>query len=73
MASRDRRMVGYRVPTEWAALTDEQRGMGSLAGFKRGSRAGFLAEYGASACGGCYVCMGEQRGPEGERDEQEEE
>ena len=73
LASRDRRMVGYRVPTEWATLTNEQRGMGSLAGFKRGSRDGFLAGYGASACRGCYVCMGEQRGQEGERDEQEEE
>ena len=55
-------MVGYRVPTEWATLTEAQRGMGSLAAFKRGSRAGFLAEYAADACAGCYVCM-EQRGP----------
>ena len=40
-ASRDHRSVGYRVPTEWASLTEEQRGMGSLAGFKRRSRDGF--------------------------------
>ncbi len=38
--------------------------MGSLEGFKGGSRDGFLAGYAASACGGCYVCMGEQRGQE---------
>ena len=34
--------------------------MGSLAGFKRGSRDGFLAGYGAFVCvaRGCYVCNG---------------
>ena len=66
LAARDRGMVGYRVPTEWAtltwSLTEAQRGTGSLAAFKRGSRAGFLAEYAAAACAGCYVCM-VQRGP----------
>ena len=51
-------MVGYRVPTEWATLTNEQRGMGSLAGFKRGSRAGLLAVYAGFTCAGCYVCAG---------------
>ena len=52
--------MGYRVPCEWASLTDDQRGMGSLAGFKRGSRDGFLAEYGAFVCvvRDCYVCGG---------------
>ena len=52
--------MGYRVPCEWASLTDDQRGMGSLAGFKRGSRDGFLAEYGAFVCvvRDCYVCRG---------------
>ena len=49
-------MVGYRVPKEWATLTDAQKGVGSLAAFKRGSRGGFLAEYGAFACAGCWVC-----------------
>ena len=61
LATRDRGMVGYRVPTEWATLTDAQREVGSLAAFKRGSRAWFLAEYAAAACAGCYVCL-EQRG-----------
>ena len=41
--------------------------MGSLAGFKRESRAGFLAEYGASVCvvRGCYVCTGGEGGRNG--------
>ena len=61
LSSRDHAAVGYRVPKEWAALTEAQRGVGSLAAFKRGSRAGFLAEYGASECGevGCVICAGE--------------
>ena len=42
-------------------IATSQRGMGSLAGFKRGSRAGFLAGYALDACAGCYVCN-EQRG-----------
>ena len=59
LSSRDHGSVGYRVPTEWATLSADQRGAGSLAGFKRGSRAGFLAAYGAFRCAGCYVCAGE--------------
>ena len=60
LAGRDHRSVGYRVPKEWGSLTDDQRGMGSLAGFKRGSRDGFLAVYGASVyvVRGYYVCRG---------------
>ena len=56
--ARDHRMVGYRVPKEWATLTEAQRGVGSLAAFKRGSRAGFLAGYGAFVCADadCWVC-----------------
>ena len=52
--------VGYRVPNEWASLSEAQRGMGSLAGFKRGSRRGFLEGYGSSVCrdGACAVCGG---------------
>ena len=59
VASRDHASVGYRVPREWAQLTDGQRGAGSLAAFKRGSRAGFLGEYGGFVCRTreCGVCM----------------
>ena len=63
VAGRDHRMVGYRVPAEWATLARAQREVGSLAAFKRGSRAGFLRGYAAAVCmvRGCYVCEG-QRG-----------
>ena len=52
--------MGYRVPVEWAALTEAQRGAASLSAFKGGSRRGFLASYGLFVCvdGGCTVCGG---------------
>ena len=58
LSTRDHRSVGYRVPSEWATLTEGQRGRVSLSGFKRGSRLGFLAGYGAFVCAerGCRVC-----------------
>ena len=58
VTARDHRMMGYRVPREWATLTEVQRGIGSLGAFKRESRRGFVAEYGAFSCGavGCWVC-----------------
>ena len=58
LATRDHGAVGYRVPQEWGSLSEAQRGARSLAGFKRGSRAGFLAGYAAFECVGCYVCAG---------------
>ena len=60
VATGDHASVGYRVPKEWAGLTEEQRGVGSLAAFKRRSRAGFLWEYGLSVCEvtGCGVWGG---------------
>ena len=59
-STRDQRSVGYRVPSEWAALTEAQRGSVSLSAFKEGSRRGFLASYGSFACRdrGCGVCGG---------------
>ena len=59
LTARDHQMVGYRVPKEWGTLTEGQREVGSLAAFKRGSRAGFLAGYGSFACGvrDCGVCL----------------
>ena len=61
LTARDHRLVGYRVPKEWAVLSEELRGVGSLAAFKRRSRAGFLAEYGEFVCGvrHCRVCLSE--------------
>ena len=46
VGTRDHRSVGYRVPKEWAGMAQEDREVGSLAAFRRRSRAGFLAEYG---------------------------
>ena len=40
MTTGDHRLVGYRVPKEWATLSEDRRGVGSLAAFKRGSRGG---------------------------------
>ena len=56
----DQRSVGYRVPGEWAALTEAQRGSVSLSAFKGESRRGFLALYGSFVCRkvGCVVCVG---------------
>ena len=58
VTARDHWVVGYRVPKEWATLTEAQRGVGSLAAFKRGSRGAFLAGYGMFVCAdvGCWVC-----------------
>ena len=58
LSTRDHRSVGYRIPKEWATVSEVQRGVGSLGAFKRGSRAGFLAGYRAFRCGGCRVCGG---------------
>ena len=40
LATRDHRAVGYRVPKEWGSLSEAERGVPSLAAFKRGSRGG---------------------------------
>ena len=58
--TRDHRSLGYRDPAEWAGMAVGEREMGSLAAFKRGSRAGFLGEYAAFVCqvASCGVCGG---------------
>ena len=60
VSTRDYRALGYRVPSEWAAISKELRGMESLAAFKRASRAGFIRDYHLFVCGvrDCYVCGG---------------
>ena len=60
LSTRDQQSVGYRVPVEWAALTEAQRGAVSLSAFKGGSRRGFLVSYGLYVCvdEGCTVCGG---------------
>ena len=42
LSTRDHRSVGYKVPKEWGSLPVGLKGAGSLAAFKRQSRAGFL-------------------------------
>ena len=58
VGTRDHRSVGFRVPGEWALLPEGERRVGNLGAFKRGSRAGFLRDYGAFVCGvrECGVC-----------------
>ena len=58
VGTRDHRSIGYRVPIEWAGMAEEEREVGSLAAFKRRSRAGFLGEYAMFVCqvSGCGVC-----------------
>ena len=60
VGTRDHRSVGYRVPVEWAGMAGELREVGSLAAFKKRSRAGFLGGYGMFACmlSECAVCGG---------------
>ena len=52
--------TGSLLSVEWAGMAVEEREGGSLAAFKRRSRAGFLAGYGGFECGvlGCGVCGG---------------
>ena len=38
VSTRDSRSVGYRIPKEWASLTEAHRGAASLASFKRAHR-----------------------------------
>jgi hypothetical protein len=54
----DRRLLGYRVPKEWGTLTEEQRAVALVAGFKRSLKSDFLVQYETFQCGvaGCWVC-----------------
>jgi hypothetical protein len=53
-----RRLVGYRIPTEWGTLMEEQRAIALVAGFKRSLMGDFLVQHEAFQCGvvGCWVC-----------------
>ena len=60
LSTRDQRSVGYRIPREWATLSEERRQLASLSAFKGGSRRDFLGVCGAFVCCavGCVVCGG---------------
>jgi hypothetical protein len=53
----DHKLVGYKIPMEWGTLTEEQRAVMLIAGFKRSTKGDFLVQYGAFQCGmvGCWV------------------
>ena len=67
LSAREHRSVGYRVPKEWATLTEGLRGMGSSAGFKKRSKRDLLSRYSDFACEeqGCRICRGQTEGLEG--------
>jgi hypothetical protein len=58
VSTKDCRLVGYRIPTEWRTLTEEQRAIPSVVGYKRSSKGDFLVQCGVFQCGvvGCLVC-----------------
>jgi hypothetical protein len=64
----DHRLVAYRVPAKWRTLTEEQRGMGSVGGFKRSSKGDFLVGYGLFQCGVVYCWVCGDRGDRGAGD-----
>ena len=61
LSAREHRSVGYRVPKEWAALSNGLREVVSSAGFKRQSKREFLNMYKEFVCRDrdCQVCGGQ--------------
>ena len=57
-STRDHRAIAYRVPNEWASLTDKMRGTKSLAAFKKKSKLSFINQYKSFNCTtrGCREC-----------------
>jgi hypothetical protein len=58
VSTRDRRLVGYMIPTEWGTLMEVQRAIALVSGFKRSSKGDFLVQYEAFQCEvvGWWVC-----------------
>jgi hypothetical protein len=58
VSSGKHRLVAYRVPAKWHTLTEEQRRMRSVGGFKRSSKGDFLVQYELFQCRvlECWVC-----------------
>ena len=62
--------LAYTVPAEWHTLTEEQRGMRLVGGFKWSSKGDFLVQYELFQCRvlECWVCGDRSAGdvdPEG--------
>jgi hypothetical protein len=64
VGSSKNRLVAYRVSAEWHTLTEEQREIKSVGGFKRSSKGDFLVQYGLFQCRvpGCWVCVDRSAG-----------
>jgi hypothetical protein len=64
VGSGNHRLLAYRVPAEWRNLIEQQRGMGSLGGFKQSSKGDFLVGYGLFQCrvASCWVCRDRSAG-----------
>jgi hypothetical protein len=50
VGSGNHRLVAYRVLAEWCTLTEEERGMRLVEGFKQSSKWDFLVQYGLFQC-----------------------
>ena len=64
LSGREHRSIGFRVPKEWATLSEGLRNSASGAGFKRRSRQEFLSQYREAICEdqGCRVCRRQGEG-----------
>ena len=63
VGSQDHGSVGYRIPREWGTLTEGQRGVGSISGFKGGSRGDSWRDTGPFAAAWLTVsCVGRRWG-----------
>ena len=56
--AQDHKSIGYRVPREWESLSQKNREVKSLSGFKKNSKMDFIAKYKAFRCeaNNCYIC-----------------
>ena len=52
ISTQDHRSIGYRIPSEWQSLAGDLQGMSSLTGFKKKSKASFIAQYKSFKCTG---------------------
>ena len=60
MQTNDHRSIGYRIPKEWETLSQAQREIKSLPGFKKNSKAEFMSKYRDFKCQvkDCFICTG---------------
>ena len=58
ITARDQGSISYRIPKEWATLTEEEKDVRSFAAFKRRSKKSFIDKYEGFQCGtaSCGIC-----------------